>query len=69
MHDAALDELVLGRGLERDEVHAALPAEVAGAQPVELLAGGSHVRPRVVVTLAVEALVDGSWKRKTKLIE
>lgn len=60
LHDAVLDEFVLGRCLKRYEVHATLPAEVPGGQPVYFLARCPLIVPRVVVTFAVEALVNRS---------
>ena len=35
--DELLDELVLGGGLEADQVHAVLPADVPAVQPVDLV--------------------------------
>lgn len=60
LNDAALDELVLGRGFQRDQIHATLPAEIPGRQPVHLLAGGPGIVPREEIALPVESLMDDS---------
>lgn len=63
MDYAVLDELVLGGGLQGDEVHATLPAVVPARQPVHLLAGGPRIVPREEVALTVESLMNGSCNR------
>ena len=59
--DELLDELVLGGGLEADEVHAVLPADVPAVQPVNLVISKVFFvsREPVVVTAVLEMF--GSW--------
>ena len=59
--DELLDELVLGGGLEADEVHAVLPADVPAVQPVNLVISKVFFvsREPVVVTAMLEMF--GSW--------
>lgn len=66
LHDAALDELVLGRSLKGNKIHATLSAEVSAGQPVDLLTCSTLISPRVEVTLAVEAFVNRSLKKKER---
>lgn len=63
LHDPGLDPLVLVAGLQRHEVHAALPAVVARAQPVLFHAAQRRVPPREEV-----AFVYGNMNKLSKLM-
>ena len=58
----ALDELVLGGGLDGDEIHAALPAVVPGVEPVPVGAPkcGVVALPAHPVEVVAETLVAGT---------
>merc|ERR1712066_377211 len=59
LDEEVLDQLVLGGGLEGDEVHAVLPADVPSVQPVNFVVGEVFFVTREPV--AVSAVLKMLW--------